>query len=132
MLHVKAGLNPDSLYELHGSLGYIQCSQRCCDDLLPVDSAFIERLKHDHEDWYPRCSKCDEAMRPNVMIFCDNCLVDGKNYYDDVCLYYIYAILYYKFCCSFNISLNRFIKMLLYCMHFIYTIINNPQVIIVS
>lgn len=67
----------ESLYEIHGSLRYVQCSAPCSDDLIEVDSAFISRLEAE-EDWVPRCEKCLRCLRPNVMIFGDDQLVETR------------------------------------------------------
>ena len=55
--------------EIHGSLGRLQCSGPCCDDLIPVNQQFLTRLEQE-PNWVPRCSQCNAAcLRPNVMIF---------------------------------------------------------------
>jgi NAD-dependent SIR2 family protein deacetylase len=73
-LHAKAGLGHDALLEIHGSLGRLQCAGPCAPDLLPADGAFLARLR-DEPDWVPSCPKCARCLRPNVMIFGDDCLV---------------------------------------------------------
>lgn len=88
-LHLRSGTNPAFLKEIHGSLGTIQCSHACCRDLFPVDDEFLDKLRNvDDPDWVPRCPKCKvNCLRPNVMIFGDDCLVYTKlreqdeNYY---------------------------------------------------
>jgi len=75
MLHVQAGTSPDSVLEIHGSLGRLQCSGPCCDKLQPVDDAFLTRLRNE-PDWVPRCPECkNHCLRTNVMIFDDYALV---------------------------------------------------------
>jgi NAD-dependent SIR2 family protein deacetylase len=74
-LHVKAGVNSDYLYEIHGSLARLQCSQPCCEKFWPTNEEFIARLEAE-PDWVPMCPECNvAALRPNVMIFGDGALV---------------------------------------------------------
>eukprot|EP01052_Picozoa_sp_SAG31_P016955 SAG31_NODE_1142_length_9696_cov_3.874232_9_plen_474_part_00 len=74
MLHVKAGFPESRCHEIHGSLGRLQCSAHCCDELHPVDATFLKRLEAE-PDWVPRCPRCKKScLRPNVMIFSDTML----------------------------------------------------------
>ena len=76
-LHVKDGLSPLQVYELHGTLGRLQCAGLCCDELWPADDDFILRLRTD-PDWIPACPRgCGRCLRPNAMIFGDDALVYG-------------------------------------------------------
>ena len=96
MLHELAGIHADQVQEIHGSLGRLQCAGRaggstgggrgmsdspCCDELIPVDAAFLDRLKAAEaagEAYVPMCPKeCGGCLRPNVMIFGDWNLVDA-------------------------------------------------------
>ena len=75
MLHERSGTPPEDVFEIHGSLGRVQCSARCCDTLWPVDELFLTRLRGEPA-WVPRCPACGDAcLRPNVMIFEDATLV---------------------------------------------------------
>lgn len=76
MLHVKAGVHPDSVLEIHGSLGRVQCSKPCMNTLYTVEEDFLQRLR-DEPDWVPMCPACKKhCLRPNVMIFGDGQLVE--------------------------------------------------------
>jgi NAD-dependent SIR2 family protein deacetylase len=78
MLHSSAGVEDDRLHEIHGSLGYLQCANQCCDVLYPADEAFRQRLR-DEPEWIPRCPVCEQScLRPNVMIFQDDKFVDAR------------------------------------------------------
>mgnify|MGYP003385397864 FL=1 len=78
MLHVSAGLPEENVFEIHGSLGYVQCSRPCDQTLYPVDEAFLHRLR-DEPDWVPLCPECNiRCLRPNVMIFDDYALVEQR------------------------------------------------------
>lgn len=75
-LHVKDGLSPLQVYEIHGSLGHLQCAGPCCRELWPADNDFIFRLRTE-PDWIPMCPRdCGRCLRPNVMIFEDDALID--------------------------------------------------------
>jgi NAD-dependent SIR2 family protein deacetylase len=75
-LHVKDGLSPLQVYEIHGTLGRLQCAGPCCGELLPADDDFILRLRTE-PNWVPMCPRgCGRCLRPNVMIFGDDALVD--------------------------------------------------------
>ena len=60
-----------------------QCSEQCGGPgapLQPVDETFLARLR-DEPEWVPRCAgpcggRC--CLRPNVMIFGDDMLVDSR------------------------------------------------------
>lgn len=78
MLHVTAGLPKENIFEIHGSLGYLQCSRPCGQTLYPVDEPFLSRLREE-PDWVPICLECQiDVLRPNVMIFDDYALVEQR------------------------------------------------------
>jgi NAD-dependent SIR2 family protein deacetylase len=77
MLHERAGMSADAVFEIHGSLGRLQCSDKCCETLYTVDTVFLTRLEQE-PDWVPQCSKCSSCLRPNVMIFGDGTLVHSE------------------------------------------------------
>ena len=77
-LHLKAGIRWDMFHEIHGSLGRLQCSGPCSDDMMVVDEEFLENLRS-KPDWVPPCPKgCGRCLRPNVMIFNDDTLIDDE------------------------------------------------------
>jgi NAD-dependent SIR2 family protein deacetylase len=65
---LKAGYDPDLLYEIHGNLRYTQCTQPCCRNLVPMPK-FRTTLSCDAE--IPQCPYCKRHARPNVMMFSD-------------------------------------------------------------
>lgn len=78
MLHLSSGVTDDRLHEIHGSLGYLQCANQCCEELYPADATFHKRLR-DEPEWVPRCTACQKScLRPNVMIFQDDKFVDSR------------------------------------------------------
>lgn len=77
-LHVAAGVPEENVLEIHGSLGYVQCSKPCSQTLYPVDNEFISRLR-DSPKWVPLCPQCNSScLRPNVMIFNDDRMVESR------------------------------------------------------
>ena len=64
----KALYREDKIYEIHGNLEYIQCSNRCHNALYPMPE-FTESLNT--LDGAPKCPKCNGLMRPAVMMFND-------------------------------------------------------------
>ena len=74
-LHESAGVSQDALFECHGSLARLQCSEPCSNEMWPADDAFLKQLRENPEH-VPMCPKCKSAcLRPNVMIFGDGQLV---------------------------------------------------------
>lgn len=78
-LHLEsAGVGLGQTLEVHGALGFLQCSVPCCEKLWEVDSGFMRRLQEE-EAWVPRCTQCGVAcLRPNVMIFNDHAFVPAR------------------------------------------------------
>ena len=72
---IKAsGFKDDNLFEIEGSLGALQCSQGCHDEVYPLEDwidEIYERAK-DHtripSEMVPRCEKCDAYLMPNFEI----------------------------------------------------------------
>jgi NAD-dependent SIR2 family protein deacetylase len=69
----KAGFAEESIYEVHGSIHYLQCTAPCSDNIWPagefepvVDSS-VCRLA---EPW-PCCPFCGRLARPNILMFGD-------------------------------------------------------------
>jgi NAD-dependent SIR2 family protein deacetylase len=62
-----------NLLEYHGSIHYMQCSDDCHQEILPIDFGDTDydeetgRLKGN----IPQCKHCSEVMRPNIFYFGD-------------------------------------------------------------
>ena len=55
------------IHEIHGSLGRLQCSNKCSNKMYPMNAAFVTKLSTAETDYVPRCIECHEAcLRPNV------------------------------------------------------------------
>lgn len=69
----KAGFNSQKIYECHGSIHHLQCTNPCsdriwtADDLIPlIDSEYCEWLGD-----LPTCPYCGSLARPNILMFGD-------------------------------------------------------------
>ncbi len=67
----KAGFDEEKIYEVHGSIHYLQCTKNCTakiwknDEEIKVDMDRFEALN------YPKCPKCGAIARPNILMFGD-------------------------------------------------------------
>lgn len=69
----KAGFDPQSIYECHGSIHHLQCLTACESDIWPADE-LIPEIDHQHCQWQgqlPRCPHCGNLARPNILMFDD-------------------------------------------------------------
>ena len=70
----KAGFDPGSMHECHGSLHHLQCLEPCSEaiwyagDFIPDVDADTCRLRN----LPPRCPHCGGIARPNVLMFNDH------------------------------------------------------------
>ncbi|MCB9670600.1 MAG: NAD-dependent deacetylase [Alphaproteobacteria bacterium] len=58
---VRAGLDPDRIVEIHGSLERLQCATPCSRSTWPTEDALP----------FPLCPRCGGPARPNVCVFDD-------------------------------------------------------------
>ncbi len=67
----KSGFDTDKIYEVHGSIHYLQCTQNCTDSIwqnkekIEVDIDSFKALN------IPLCPKCKAVARPNILMFGD-------------------------------------------------------------
>jgi len=75
-----AGFDPLKIAECHGSLHFMQCSDRCDGEILSVD---LNQLHIDNEAFraenYPFCQHCGAVMRPNVLMFGDGLWIPDRS-----------------------------------------------------
>jgi NAD-dependent SIR2 family protein deacetylase len=69
----RAGFSPDRILECHGSIHFLQCVDACTDAIWPADEV---RVAVDENTIravppLPRCSRCGQLARPNVLMFGD-------------------------------------------------------------
>ncbi len=58
-LHHAAG--SENVLEIHGEFAHLQCLD--CGNLEPVESSHFDAYP------YPRCSRCEAALKPNIVLF---------------------------------------------------------------
>ena len=67
----KAGFDEEKIYEVHGSIHYLQCIKNCTNKIWKN----IEDIKVDMDKFealnYPKCPKCGAIARPNILMFGD-------------------------------------------------------------
>ncbi|MGC8768650.1 SIR2 family NAD-dependent protein deacylase [Calditerrivibrio sp.] len=67
----KAGFEEEKIYEIHGSIHYLQCIRPCCDEIwlnnetieIDIDSMRAKNI--------PMCRYCNKVARPNILMFGD-------------------------------------------------------------
>lgn len=59
-LHQRSGISQDSMFEVHGNIYYMRCSESCTNDLYPIPL---------DENAIPTCPKCSAITRPHVLWF---------------------------------------------------------------
>jgi NAD-dependent SIR2 family protein deacetylase len=69
----KAGFSPEQVYEVHGSIGAMQCLSECGVEIF---SAEPFSLNIDHQTMraippLPKCPNCGAMARPNILMFGD-------------------------------------------------------------
>jgi NAD-dependent SIR2 family protein deacetylase len=75
----KAGFAPDRVYEVHGSIHHLQCTEPCSGTIwpngedVPVDEATMRARR------IPRCPRCRAVARPNVLMFGDGAWIEARS-----------------------------------------------------
>lgn len=69
----KAGVPAERIYEIHGSINFLQCTRPCSGRLWSADDLVLDV---DEERCLltsplPRCPKCNAIARPNILMFND-------------------------------------------------------------
>jgi len=69
----KAGFKPENIIECHGSVHHLQCARNCQNVTWSADNTHVDSDVTNHYvvDEYPKCTHCEEASRPNVLLFTD-------------------------------------------------------------
>jgi NAD-dependent SIR2 family protein deacetylase len=76
----QAGFNHDRVIECHGSIGHLQCTQPCSNEIWSADGLEMEV---DMESFravsvLPECPRCGGLARPNVLMFGDWHWIPGR------------------------------------------------------
>lgn len=84
----KAGYNSKKIYEVHGSIHYLQCIVPCRDEIWSAEKINV-KISEDFraKEPLPCCKFCGNIARPNILMFGDWSWVDErareqKEYFD--------------------------------------------------
>ena len=69
----KAGFSGESVYEVHGSIHYLQCAVPCSDDIWSADGfdPVVDSAACRLTSPLPCCPRCGGLARPNILMFGD-------------------------------------------------------------
>ncbi|MDD2554102.1 MAG: NAD-dependent deacetylase [Desulfotomaculaceae bacterium] len=67
----RAGYAEDRVYEVHGSIQYMQCLTPCSDDIWKNDEIVEVDLDSMRARHIPKCPHCGNTARPNILMFGD-------------------------------------------------------------
>ena len=75
----KAGFDEDKIYEVHGSIHYLQCTHACTESIWRnhLDEIKIDMDKLEAQT-LPRCKNCKELARPNILMFGDGQFINAR------------------------------------------------------
>jgi len=76
----QAGFDDERILECHGSIHYLQCTEPCSSDVWPSDPVQLA-IDTEHclaEGELPRCRRCNQIARPNILMFGDGQWVDER------------------------------------------------------
>lgn len=67
----KAGYEEEHMYEVHGSIHYLQCSALCTEKVWKNEEEFEVNEEIMESDYLPKCPHCGLLSRPNILMFGD-------------------------------------------------------------
>ncbi len=68
----KAGFDENRIYEVHGSIHYLQCSKNCSQNVwFNNENVVINTNTMRAKQPLPRCPNCNSISRPNILMFSD-------------------------------------------------------------
>jgi NAD-dependent SIR2 family protein deacetylase len=69
----KAGFDENKIYEIHGSINFLQCTKPCSNNIWKADFEKIDvnEEKFEATGDLPSCKKCGALARPNILMFGD-------------------------------------------------------------
>jgi NAD-dependent SIR2 family protein deacetylase len=69
----RSGFAADQVYEVHGSLHHLQCSEPCSDAIWSAEGTDvpIDPTTFRASEPLPKCPRCGSLARPNVLMFGD-------------------------------------------------------------
>ena len=66
----KAGFDKDKIYEVHGSIEYLQCINDCCNKVVDNNLKYINvNMKTLKTKDVPYCNNCGKVIVPNILFF---------------------------------------------------------------
>jgi len=65
--HQAAG--SENVYEFHGSLGTLDCTECAWSESFDLDTDILDRLKELQQTLPPRCPECNAVIRPRIVLF---------------------------------------------------------------
>ena len=75
----REGFAPERIYEVHGSIHFMQCSRglACGPSIWPADgiSVDVDETEFRAVSPLPKCLNCDAIARPNILLFGDDAWV---------------------------------------------------------
>ncbi|BCD68503.1 Sir2 family NAD-dependent protein deacetylase [Nitratiruptor sp. YY09-18] len=76
----KAGFAEDKIYEIHGSIHFMQCTQPCSEVIWSANGVEVEIDEENFKalEPLPRCINCSAIARPNILMFGDWNWVDTR------------------------------------------------------
>lgn len=75
----KAGYDEERIYEVHGSIHWLQCQKRCTNGIWRSEVLFnIDETTMHADDPLPRCRDCGEICRPNILMFDDYSWIQNR------------------------------------------------------
>lgn len=77
-----AGFNESRIYECHGSINYLQCSQPCCNEIWSASETtpIIDSENCLLTSKLPSCRFCGAISRPNILMFGDYAWIDTRSH----------------------------------------------------
>lgn len=67
----KSGFAPEAVYEVHGSIHYLQCLEPCSRNIWENTETFRVDPETMRSRDVPRCPNCRAVARPNILMFGD-------------------------------------------------------------
>lgn len=72
-LHLRAGNSPERMYQIHGNINFMRCSQACTSQIYPLPETVQKQRKEDTltpaDKEALRCPQCKASTRPHVLWF---------------------------------------------------------------
>jgi NAD-dependent SIR2 family protein deacetylase len=76
----KAGFAEEAILEVHGSIHHLQCIKPCSMEIWPNDAEIPVDPTTMRAGVIPRCRRCGDTARPNVLMFGDSSWIGGRSH----------------------------------------------------